>query len=138
MIGDGPMACSTAAEDNSLPIVHTTLPELHIGLSIKGVADSVALLGNSAGRRTRPVEDIPLPQSIQRIFWRASRKPLLSNRVIAVSGHQLTPIYGTAQPVLVSDYTEVTDERLLIRSTQLAVLSRHARWLGFQQTERNR
>ena len=28
-------------------------------------------------------------------------------------GTGLTPIYSTAQPVLVSDYTEVTDERLL-------------------------
>ena len=29
-------------------------------------------------------------------------------------GTGLTPIYSTAQPVLVPDYTEVTDERLLM------------------------
>ena len=31
----------------------------------------------------------------------------------ALLGTGLTPIYSTAQPVLVPDYTEVTDERLL-------------------------
>ncbi len=46
MVRVEPVACSTAAEANSLPVVHTIRAELTHRLSkLKGVADSVARLG---------------------------------------------------------------------------------------------